>query len=214
MHMKNEKMELALGSWLAAFAVATIVGTMLWFLGGWSFLQGAFVGFVVLIVVGGLLSWIMTRPLPAPNERILTTPPVPSAPMPSASAPKAVAPKAPAPAATPAPAAAKAAPKKAPAAKKAAPAQAKAAPATSGDDRPALMLDAPAGGKADDLKKITGVGPKLEQTLNDLGIYHYDQVAKLKKKDIAWVDERLRFKGRIERDDWVGQAKALAKGKG
>jgi predicted flap endonuclease-1-like 5' DNA nuclease len=36
----------------------------------------------------------------------------------------------------------------------------------------------------------------------------------LKKKDIAWVDERLRFKGRIERDDWVGQAKALAKTKG
>jgi predicted flap endonuclease-1-like 5' DNA nuclease len=58
------------------------------------------------------------------------------------------------------------------------------------------------------------VGPKLEQTLNDLGIWHYEQVASLTKTDIAWVDERLRFKGRIERDDWIGQAKALAKGKG
>ena len=75
------------------------------------------------------------------------------------------------------------------------------------------MLDGPEGGKADDLKKITGVGPKLEQTLNELGIYHYDQVAKLTASDIAWVDARLRFKGRIERDDWVGQAKDLAKAK-
>ena len=56
------------------------------------------------------------------------------------------------------------------------------------------------------------MGPKLEETLNGLGIWHFDQVAALKKKDIAWVDERLRFKGRIERDDWVGQAKKLAKG--
>ncbi len=76
------------------------------------------------------------------------------------------------------------------------------------------MKDAPDGGQADDLKKISGVGPKLEQTLNELGIWHYEQVAALTKDDIAWVDERLRFKGRIERDDWVGQAKDLAKAKG
>ena len=74
------------------------------------------------------------------------------------------------------------------------------------------MLTAARDGGADDLKLISGVGPKLEQTLNDLGIYHFDQVAKFKKKDIAWVDERLRFKGRIERDDWMSQAKILAKG--
>ena len=52
----------------------------------------------------------------------------------------------------------------------------------------------------------------LEQTLNDLGIYHYDQVAGLRKKEIEWVDARLRFKGRIERDGWTAQAKILAKG--
>ncbi|MDR9426934.1 MAG: NADH-quinone oxidoreductase subunit E [Salibaculum sp.] len=72
-------------------------------------------------------------------------------------------------------------------------------------------LDAPRGGSADDLKKITGVGPKLEATLNDLGFWHYDQIAAWGPAEIAWVDARLRFKGRIERDDWVTQARRLAK---
>ena len=67
-------------------------------------------------------------------------------------------------------------------------------------------------GKADDLKLISGVGPKLEQTLNKLGFWHFAQIGKWAKKDIAIVDDELTFKGRIERDDWVKQAKALAKG--
>lgn len=67
-------------------------------------------------------------------------------------------------------------------------------------------------GKADDLKMISGVGPKLEKTLNGLGFWHFSQIAKWTKKDIAIVDDELSFKGRIERDDWVKQAKALAKG--
>ncbi|MEE4235498.1 MAG: NADH-quinone oxidoreductase subunit NuoE [Anderseniella sp.] len=67
-------------------------------------------------------------------------------------------------------------------------------------------------GKADDLKLISGVGPKLEGTLNRLGFWHFSQIAKWTKKDIAIVDDELSFKGRIERDDWVKQAKALAKG--
>lgn len=78
------------------------------------------------------------------------------------------------------------------------------------DDRPA-GFDAPRGGKADDLKKISGVGPKLETVLNDLGIYHFDQVAAWKAAEIAWVDDYLRFKGRIKRDGWINQAKTLAK---
>ena len=220
---------LALGSWLVALAGGTVAGTLLWVLGDWTFLQGAFVGFLVFILCGGFLSWAMTRPLPAPGEVKLTTPPVPRAAAPAVPAPTAAAPKAPAPKAAVASApvaapaasapaskpAAKPAPKPAP--KPAAKPAAKAAPARAAqakDGRPAMMRDAPEGGQADDLKKISGVGPKLEQTLNELGIYHYEQIAGLKKKDIAWVDERLRFKGRIERDDWVGQAKALAKAKG
>ena len=66
--------------------------------------------------------------------------------------------------------------------------------------------------KVDDLKLISGVGPKLEQTLNEIGIYQYDQVAVWKKADIKKVDDQLKFKGRIERDDWMKQAKILAKG--
>lgn len=65
---------------------------------------------------------------------------------------------------------------------------------------------------ADDLKKIGGVGPKLETLLNEMGFFHYDQIAAWGPAEIAWVDARLKFKGRIERDDWVGQAAALAKG--
>lgn len=64
----------------------------------------------------------------------------------------------------------------------------------------------------DDLKLISGVGPKLESVLNGLGIYTFAQVASWKKAEREWVDGYLRFKGRIDRDDWVRQAKALAKG--
>jgi peptide/nickel transport system ATP-binding protein len=67
--------------------------------------------------------------------------------------------------------------------------------------------------KPDDLKKISGVGPKIEGILNDLGIYTYAQVAAWKKAERDWVDGKLKFHGRIEREDWVKQAKALAKGK-
>lgn len=80
------------------------------------------------------------------------------------------------------------------------------------DDRPDILLGAARPEGKDDLKRISGVGPKLEETLNDLGIYHFDQIARFSDRDIAWVDERLRFKGRIVRDDWMAQAKALAEG--
>lgn len=64
----------------------------------------------------------------------------------------------------------------------------------------------------DDLKLISGVGPKIEGTLHELGIFTFAQVAGWKKAEREWVDGYLNFKGRIERDDWVKQAKALAKG--
>ena len=67
-------------------------------------------------------------------------------------------------------------------------------------------------GKPDDLKKLKGVGPKLEATLHELGFYHFDQVASWGPEEVAWVDSRLKFKGRIERDGWIEQAKLLAEG--
>ncbi|TIQ37599.1 MAG: NADH-quinone oxidoreductase subunit E [Mesorhizobium sp.] len=73
----------------------------------------------------------------------------------------------------------------------------------AGIERPAAV---------DDLKLISGVGPKIEATLHSLGIYTFAQVAAWKKAEREWVDGYLNFRGRIERDDWVKQAKALAKG--
>jgi NADH-quinone oxidoreductase subunit E len=82
-------------------------------------------------------------------------------------------------------------------------------------DRPAL-LDAPRAGGADDLKRIRGVGPALEALLHELGVYHFDQIAAWSDREVAWVDHHLEgFNGRIVRDEWVAQAKAiLAEDKG
>ncbi|MBM21736.1 MAG: NADH-quinone oxidoreductase subunit NuoE [Stappia sp.] len=67
-------------------------------------------------------------------------------------------------------------------------------------------------GKADDLKRIKGVGPKIEGILNEIGVYHFDQIAGWTEENKAWVETRLKFKGRIDREDWIAQAKVLASG--
>ena len=72
------------------------------------------------------------------------------------------------------------------------------------------LLSAARENGADDLKRISGVGPKLEGILNDMGFYHFDQIASWGPSEIAWVDSRLKFKGRIVRDNWVAQAVELA----
>jgi small subunit ribosomal protein S2 len=64
-------------------------------------------------------------------------------------------------------------------------------------------------GEPDDLKKIAGIGPVLEKKLNELGITQLQQIATLSDTDVARVDEALNFKGRITRDDWIGQAEKL-----
>ena len=65
---------------------------------------------------------------------------------------------------------------------------------------------------ADDLKKIKGVGPKLEKTLNELGIYTYAQVSKMGPKEYEMLDDLLTaFKGRAQRDNWASQASELMK---
>ena len=89
-----------------------------------------------------------------------------------------------------------------------------AAPEGSPPEREPELLTAPRGGQADDLKRISGVGPKLEGVLNDLGFYHFDQIANWTEAEIAWVDNNLEgFKGRVSRDAWVEQARLLAEGK-
>ncbi|WP_108861580.1 NADH-quinone oxidoreductase subunit NuoE [Ruegeria sp. Alg231-54] len=111
-------------------------------------------------------------------------------------------------------AATKAAPKppKAPAPAKPAAKQAEEAKkAQIKEDQPET-LTAAREGKADDLKMLKGVGPKLEQTLNELGFFHFDQIAAWTPEHVAWVDARLKFKGRIERDGWIEQAAQLVAG--
>lgn len=73
---------------------------------------------------------------------------------------------------------------------------------------PPASLKKPA--RPDDLKRIDGVGPKLEQVLNGMGIWTFEQIARLSAAEIAWVDDYLQFSGRIMRDDWLGQAAKLA----
>ncbi len=98
--------------------------------------------------------------------------------------------------------------------------KAKAKPAPKAEEAPAVeysdddkpeMLSAPQGAP-DDLKKIKGVGPKLEKELNGAGVYHFSQIASWSAKEVAWADDNLLdgFKGRISRDNWVSQAKELA----
>ncbi|POF34232.1 50S ribosomal protein L21 [Roseibium marinum] len=107
----------------------------------------------------------------------------------------------------------KAAPKKAAPQAEEAPAAAKVAeekPAADKKEEAAVepLFTAPDG--KDDLKKISGVGPVLEKKLNALGIMTYEQIVGFSAEDITRVDEVLNFKGRIERDNWVEQAKELA----
>ena len=101
-----------------------------------------------------------------------------------------------------------------PAAPKSEPAKAPApeSPAVAADEVAPERLDAPREGGADDLKKIKGVGPQLEGLLNEMGFWHFSQIAAWGPGEIAWVDSRLKFKGRIARDNWVAQAAELAGG--
>ncbi|MBE0413186.1 NADH-quinone oxidoreductase subunit E [Yoonia sp.] len=88
----------------------------------------------------------------------------------------------------------------------------KSDPGDTAEQQPETIAQ-PRSGGADDLKKISGVGPKLEAVLNELGFWHFDQIAKWTEAEVAWVDSRLKFKGRITRDNWMAQAAALAKTK-
>ena len=75
--------------------------------------------------------------------------------------------------------------------------------------RPAQLTRA-RDGAPDDLTQIKGIGAKLEALCHDLGFYHFDQIAAWTANEVAWVDSNLDgFHGRVSRDDWVRQAKAL-----
>jgi len=88
-----------------------------------------------------------------------------------------------------------------------------ALPKSSRSAKPKVIYtDGPTDGAPDDLKKIKGIGPKFEGDLNAKGIYYFRQIGAWKAADVKMVDELIdSFPGRIKRDQWVKQAKALAK---
>lgn len=234
--MKNTSCQIA--SWGMGVGAGFLAFLLLIFMGEWSFLQAVFGAGVIFIVVGAFLAFVMCRPLPPLGEiqagmKEMADPATPAqrsaaadaatdapaatpAAAPSAQATAAAAPAAITPAAeveAKAETTVDAAPETASAA--AAPA---AAPAreteteTPVGTKPA-SLSAARGGQPDDLKQIKGVGPKMETMLHEMGFFHFDQVAAWSASDLAWVDENLTgFKGRASRDNWVAQAKALARG--
>ena len=71
-------------------------------------------------------------------------------------------------------------------------------------------LAAPRGGAPDRLTRIKGIGPVNERKLHENGIFHFEQIAAWTRDDIIVVETYLAFDGRIDREDWIGQAKALA----
>ncbi|MEH0070908.1 polyhydroxyalkanoate depolymerase [Pannonibacter sp. Pt2-lr] len=91
----------------------------------------------------------------------------------------------------------------------AAKAEPKAAAAAKSDPLAEILLAKPQG-VADNLKAITGVGPKLEKALNEAGIFHFWQIAGLTDAQIEALDDRLDFRGRMARDNWIEQARKLA----
>ncbi|OYU16835.1 MAG: NADH:ubiquinone oxidoreductase [Rhodobacteraceae bacterium PARR1] len=87
---------------------------------------------------------------------------------------------------------------------------AEVAPVASDAGSKPAGLAAPRAGQADDLKTLEGIGPALEKLCNELGIWHFDQIANWGDAEIAWMDSNLKgFKGRVTRDKWVAQAKLI-----
>lgn len=90
----------------------------------------------------------------------------------------------------------------------------KSATPKTAEAKPVRRAPAAKAGKADDLKAISGIGPKLEQVLNGMGLKRYADIAALTDADVARIEAELGLGGRIARDGWVEQARTLAKGRG
>jgi len=192
--------------------IAVVIAIILFFImnAGMSFVLS-----LILAVIAGVLLWLLLPKVFCGGKHgvYADTPAAPapmSDPEPMPSAPAAEAESAPVaePEPTPEPAPEPVAP--APVAEAAPEAAEEEAAAAEGEASGPEVLTAARDGNADDLKKIKGVGPQLEKTLNELGFFHFDQIAAWTDADVEWVDSRLKFKGRITRDDWIGQAKELA----
>lgn len=170
----------ALMSWGIAALVGFFAFVMLMMTGEWTFLQAAFVSAIVFAIVGAFNSWAFCRPLPGPYQMNLSRELVANPVIGSTI--------------------------KMPYAK--GPHAASVVVAQPVGAKP-QMLDAPQG-EPDNLMLIKGIGPKVEGKLNSMGVWHFSQIAGWTADEVVWVDSSLNFRGRIERDDWIGQAKLYA----
>jgi predicted flap endonuclease-1-like 5' DNA nuclease len=97
-------------------------------------------------------------------------------------------------------------------------AQALVSPGVEDEEKPGTLkrpkgIAAARGGKADNLQRISGIGPKNEKVLQSLGFFHFDQIAAWTAAEVSWVDDHLKFNGRIKREEWIRQARLLAEGR-
>lgn len=196
----------------ACWGIAAVVGLLamifLITVADWALFAGFLTGLILALVLGLVLIFTVCGDAQQPGagaDRAAAPSATPSAtpsapPARAAAAPSTAEPSAPAPAEQDSPP------------PEPTPAEPVPEPVPNGGSRPA-GLAAARGGQPDDLKKIKGVGPKLELLLNGMGIYHFDQVAAWTPEEVAWVDDNLKgFRGRVTRDGWVAQAALLAAG--
>lgn len=181
--------------WIAGAVLGVVLFFILWLMAGLGFFWSLVLGGLVLVGAALLLQMILCADARAASggapHSAIADPPANNA----ATAPFTAAQPEPA----PAPVASAAEPDP--------------VPADAGDAvQPSGLATARDGGP-DDLKRIKGIGPKLEQLLHSLGIFHFDQVAAWGPGEVAWMDDNLAgFKGRVTRDNWVEQAGHLAAG--
>ncbi len=178
--------------WAIGIAAGLVAAAVMIVVGGFGWMAAGFVGAMIAAVVALVFGLPKAAPLHIAQPADVAGDAVAEAETPATVAPAPLV-------AQPAPVAATPAAGKPAAAK---PAKAKA----DGPER----LSGPRGGKADDLKEIEGIGPAMEKLVNELGFYHFDQIASWSDADVAWVDANMKnFKGRIVRDRWTAQAKLI-----
>ncbi|MEM6905692.1 MAG: NADH:ubiquinone oxidoreductase [Pseudomonadota bacterium] len=158
-------------------------------------------------MISGLIAKIPGANMLPPAGKVYTNAPVAGTATPTIPDPEVAKTPAPEPEATPVPTPA---PEPEPVAEAAPEPAPEPAPAPTVAGTKPAALEGPREGGGDDLTQIKGIGPKLADLCNSMGFYHFDQIAAWTEEEIAWVDENLEgFKGRVTRDDWVGQAKAM-----
>ncbi len=201
-------------SFLLAALIGVLAALILRFLAGVSWTAALFCGLLLLFALGVIFTLVFCKGRPAAQSAVAqAAKPARSVPKPVPTPEPAAFVKTPEPVADPEPVA--------PTAEEPAAATTPAEVDYDGDGkiegkdegtRPEA-LSAARDGKADNLKEIKGIGPKMEKLCNSLGFYHFDQIANWSPDEVAWVNANLEgFRGRVTRDEWVEQAKILAEG--